>query len=177
MTTLFIFLHVAAAIVLLGPVCISTSIYQTQLQGAAQGDKTALGAARNLHNITNTYGYISALVPVLGLAVFLSDIETFKSQVNFHIAILVAISGKIIGYQHRARGSRLGSIASDGEIHDVSGVVFHHVDYSPALVSPLGGLADLHRVGGGKQQSRTGRSEQAPTLEGKILGHWPPLAL
>ena len=81
MTTLFIFLHVAAAIVLLGPVCISTSIYQTQL----------LGAARNLHNITNTYGYISALVPVLGLAVFLSDIETFKSQVNFHIAILVAI--------------------------------------------------------------------------------------
>ena len=91
MTTFFIFLHVAAAIVLLGPVCISTSIYQTQLRGAAQGDKTALGAARTLHNITNTYGYISALVPVLGLAVFLSDIETFKSQVNFHIAILVAI--------------------------------------------------------------------------------------
>ena len=91
MTTFFIFLHVAAAIVLLGPVCISTSIYQTQLQGAAQGDKTALGAARNLHNITNTYGYISAIVPILGLGVFLSDISAYKSDVNFHIAILVAI--------------------------------------------------------------------------------------
>ena len=77
----------------------------------------------------------------------------------------MAISGKIIGYQHRARSYRLGSIAGDGEIHDVSGVIFHHVDYSPALVRPLGGLADLDRVGGGKQQSRAGRSEHALAYE------------
>ena len=91
MTSFLVFLHVAAAILLIGPVCVSTSSFQTQMAKAAQGDHAALGSARVLHNITNTYGYISALVPILGLAVFLSDIETFKSQVNFHIAILVAI--------------------------------------------------------------------------------------
>ena len=58
---------------------------------AAQGDQAALGSARVLHNITNTYGYISAIVPILGLGAFLSDIDAYKSAVNFHIAILVAI--------------------------------------------------------------------------------------
>lgn len=91
MTSFLVFLHVAAAILLIGPVCVSTSSYQTQMEKAAQGDQAALGSARVLHNITNTYGYISAIVPILGLGVFLSDIDTYKSAVNFHIAILVAI--------------------------------------------------------------------------------------
>ena len=91
MTSFLVFLHVAAAILLIGPVCVSTSSYQTQMAKAAQGDQAALGSARVLHNITNTYGYISAIVPILGLGVFLSDIDAYKSAVNFHIAILVAI--------------------------------------------------------------------------------------
>lgn len=91
MTSFLVFLHVAAAILLIGPVCVSTSSFQTQMAKAAQGDNAALGSARVLHNITNTYGYISAIVPILGLGVFLSDISAYKSEVNFHIAILVAI--------------------------------------------------------------------------------------
>ncbi|WP_293820527.1 DUF2269 domain-containing protein [uncultured Corynebacterium sp.] len=91
MTTFLVFLHVAAAILLIGPVCVSTSSFQTQMAKAAQGEHAALGSARVLHNITNTYGYISAIVPILGLGIFLSDISAYKSQVNFHIAILVAI--------------------------------------------------------------------------------------
>ena len=91
MTSFLVFLHVAAAILLIGPVCVSTSSFQTQMAKAAQGDHAALGSARVLHNITNTYGYISAIVPILGLGVFLSDIDAYKSEVNFHIAILVAI--------------------------------------------------------------------------------------
>ena len=91
MTSFLVFLHVAAAILLIGPVCVSTSSFQTQMAKAAQGDHAALGSARVLHNITNTYGYISAIVPILGLGVFLSDISAYKSEVNFHIAILVAI--------------------------------------------------------------------------------------
>ena len=59
MTSFLVFLHVAAAILLIGPVCVSTSSYQTQMAKAAQGDQAALGSARVLHNITNTYGYIS----------------------------------------------------------------------------------------------------------------------
>ena len=91
MTSFLVFLHVAAAILMIGPVCVSTSSFQTQMAKAAQGDHAALGSARVLHNITNTYGYISAIVPILGLGVFLSDIDAYKSAVNFHIAILVAI--------------------------------------------------------------------------------------
>lgn len=91
MTTFLVFLHVAAAILLIGPVCVSTSSFQTQMAKAAQGEHAALGSTRVLHNITNTYGYISAIVPILGLGIFLSDISAYKSQVNFHIAILVAI--------------------------------------------------------------------------------------
>ena len=62
MTSFLVFLHVAAAILLIGPVCVSTSSFQTQMAKAAQGDHAALGSARVLHNITNTYGYISAIV-------------------------------------------------------------------------------------------------------------------
>ena len=91
MTTFLVFLHVAAAILLIGPVCVSTSSFQTQMAKAAQGEHAALGSARVLHNITNTYGYISAIVPILGLGVLLSNISAYKSEVNFHIAILVAI--------------------------------------------------------------------------------------
>lgn len=91
MTSFLIFLHVIAAILLIGPVCVSTSTYQTQMAKAAQGDSSALGAARVLHNITNTYGYISAIVPILGIAIFLVDLSAYKSEIQFHIAILVAI--------------------------------------------------------------------------------------
>ena len=88
MTSFLVFLHVAAAILLIGPVCVSTSSYQTQMAKAAQGDQAALGSARVLHNITNTYGYISAIVPILGLGVFLSDIDAYKSAVNFHLSLI-----------------------------------------------------------------------------------------
>ena len=91
MTSFLVFLHVAAAILLIGPVCVSTSSFQTQRPKSAQGEHAALVSARVLHNITKTYGYISAIVPILGLGVFLSDISAYKSEVNFHIAILVAI--------------------------------------------------------------------------------------
>ncbi|GEB96641.1 hypothetical conserved integral membrane protein [Corynebacterium flavescens] len=90
-TSFLIFLHVIAALLLIGPVCVSTSTYQSQMLKASQGDVSALGAARLLHNITSTYGYISAIVPILGISVFLADLSTYKSEIQFHIAILVAI--------------------------------------------------------------------------------------
>ena len=64
MTSFLVFLHVAAAILLIGPVCVSTSSFQTQMAKAAQGDHAALGSARVLHNITNTYGYILSLIHI-----------------------------------------------------------------------------------------------------------------
>lgn len=91
MTSLLIFLHAFAAILLVGTVCISTSAFPAQLAKAGAGDASAAGAAGILNKITSTYGYISAIVPVIGLAVFLTDLDAYKSQVQFHIALLLSV--------------------------------------------------------------------------------------
>ena len=96
MTSLLIFLHAFTAILLVGTVCISTSAFPGQLAKAASGDTAAAGAAGVLNKITSTYGYISAIVPVIGLAVFLTDLNTYKSQVQFHIALLLAVIAWVI---------------------------------------------------------------------------------
>ncbi len=96
MTPFLIFLHVISAILLLGPVTVSVSTYQAQMLKAAQGDKSALGASRVLHKITNSYGYISALVPILGIGVFLSDLDTYASMGQFHASILLAVIAWVI---------------------------------------------------------------------------------
>ena len=96
MTSLLIFLHAFAAILLVGTVCISTSAFPGQLAKAASGDASAAGAAGVLNKITSTYGYISAIVPVIGLAVFLTDLNYYKSQVQFHIALLLAVIAWVI---------------------------------------------------------------------------------
>ena len=96
MSSLLIFLHVFAAILLVGTVCISTSAFPGQVEKAAAGDASAAGAAGVLNKITTTYGYISAIVPVLGLAIFLTDLSTYKSQVQFHIALLLAVIAWVI---------------------------------------------------------------------------------
>lgn len=91
MSSFLIILHVLAAVLLIGPVCVATSAFPGQLLNAAKGDQAGSGATRVLHNITNTYGYISAIVPVLGIAVFLTDLAAYKSDIQFHIAILLAV--------------------------------------------------------------------------------------
>ena len=96
MSSLLIFLHVFAAILLVGTVCISTSAFPGQLAKAGSGDASAAGAAGVLNKITSTYGYISAIVPVIGLAVFLTDLNYYKSQVQFHIALLLAVIAWVI---------------------------------------------------------------------------------
>lgn len=91
MTSLFIAAHVIAAILLLGPVTVATSQFGPQMLKAAEGDDKAFGATRTLHNITNSYGYISAIVPILGIAVFLMDMSTYGTQGQFHASIVLAI--------------------------------------------------------------------------------------
>ncbi|HCT3316225.1 TPA: DUF2269 domain-containing protein [Corynebacterium striatum] len=90
MSSFLIILHVLAAVLLIGPVCVATSAFPGQLLNAAKGDQAGSGATRVLHNITNTYGYISAIVPVLGIAVFLTNPD-FMPEIRFHIAILLAV--------------------------------------------------------------------------------------
>lgn len=91
MTSLLIALHVIAAIIFLGPVTVAVSTFQVHAVKAANGNAHAIGAAQALHRVTSTYGFLSAIVPVLGVAVFITDIPTFGAMPRFHVSILLAI--------------------------------------------------------------------------------------
>lgn len=90
MISIFVALHVLAAIALIGPVMVSTSKFPAGI-AAARTDVSALGSLKTLAGITQTYGMFSALAPILGVAVFVSDISTFGSMGQFHGAMALAV--------------------------------------------------------------------------------------
>ncbi|MDO5508391.1 MAG: DUF2269 domain-containing protein [Corynebacterium sp.] len=96
MTSLLIAIHVLAAVLLMGPVMITVSAYQGQMMKAKDGDAKALGAATTLHRLTSQYGPLSAIVPVAGIAVFLTNLSAFGSEGRFHISILLAVIAWVI---------------------------------------------------------------------------------
>lgn len=83
-------LHVIAAILLIGPVAIATSLYAPLFRKAQSGDASQLGALQLVTRLTRTYGFISLLVPVLGLiAMFTVDGAAKEGQ--FHAALVLSI--------------------------------------------------------------------------------------
>lgn len=96
MTSLLIAIHVLAAVLLMGPVMITVSAYQGQMMKAKDGDAKALGAATTLHRLTSQYGPLSAIVPVAGIAVFLTNLSAFGSEGRFHVSILLAVIAWVI---------------------------------------------------------------------------------
>ncbi|GAB3939760.1 DUF2269 domain-containing protein [Corynebacterium tapiri] len=91
MFNILLLLHVAAAILLLGPVAVAVSAFGGSALKASQGDTTHAGIARFTHRITQTYGMASILVPLLGATLLFSNWSSFKSQPQFHIAIVLAL--------------------------------------------------------------------------------------
>lgn len=91
MSTLLIAIHVIAAVALIGPVMVSTSMFAPRIPEAKSGNASALGALKTLGSMTNNYGMFSALVPILGIAVFLSDMDLYGKQGQFHAAIALAV--------------------------------------------------------------------------------------
>ena len=86
MNTLFVFLHVAAAIVLLGPVVVATSMFPAEAARAKAGGEEATGRASVLHKISRNYGMLSALVPLLGGVVMAFDWNTYSTNYWLHTA-------------------------------------------------------------------------------------------
>lgn len=124
MTTFLIFLHVAAAILLLGPVVVSTSMFPRQAAESRAGGEEATGRASVLYRITKTYGMLSLLVPLLGGAVLASDWETYKANYWFHTAIVLSVIawaillGMVIPQQRKMMGT-LGALpAADADPAD-----------------------------------------------------------
>lgn len=90
MTSILVALHVITAILFLGPVTVAVSTFHTKALAAHSGDANALGAAQNLHKITKSYGTLSLIVPLLGVAVFLSN-SHFMKEGGFHASIALAV--------------------------------------------------------------------------------------
>lgn len=91
MTTIVIVLHVLTAILFLGPVTVATSSFHLRAAEANTGDTHAAGAAKTLYDITQNYGVLSLLVPLLGLAIMFLDASYYFTQYNFHAAIVLAL--------------------------------------------------------------------------------------
>lgn len=124
MTIFLIFLHVVAAILLLGPVVVSTSMFPRQVAESRAGGEEATGRASVLYRITKTYGMLSLLVPLLGGAVLASDWETYKANYWFHTAIVLSVIawaillGMVIPQQRKMMGT-LGALpAADADPAD-----------------------------------------------------------
>ena len=91
MNTFFVFLHVAAAIVLLGPVVVSSSMFPAEASKARAGGEESTGHASVLHKITRNYGLLSLLAPLLGGVVMAMDWEVHKSNYLLHTAIVLSV--------------------------------------------------------------------------------------
>ncbi|WP_342319531.1 DUF2269 domain-containing protein [Corynebacterium mayonis] len=115
MTQILIFAHVAAAILLLGPVMVATSMFPGVAVKATTGNEEAIGRASILHSLTNRYGVLSLLVPLLGAAVLISGWVNYKSNFLLHTAIiLTAIAWAILFFmvipQQRKIMGNLGAL-------------------------------------------------------------------
>ncbi|MCP1387358.1 DUF2269 domain-containing protein [Corynebacterium sp. TA-R-1] len=126
MTTVFIFIHVAAAIMLLGPVMVATSMFPGEAAKARAGGEESTGRASVLHRITTTYGMLSLLVPLLGGVVLAFDWDTYKTNFFLHTSIVLAVIawgllyGLVIPKQRKMMGS-LGALnPADADPSDVT---------------------------------------------------------
>lgn len=88
--TILLVLHIIAAVLFMGAVMYSTSAFPSAALRAADGDAASAGIARSTHRVSELYGYLSLLVPLFGVTLLFSDWSTYKSQFQFHIAIVLA---------------------------------------------------------------------------------------
>lgn len=127
MNTFFIFLHVAAAIILLGPVVVATSMFPAEAAKARSGGEESTGRASVLHRITKTYGMLSLLVPLLGGVVMAFDWDTHKTNYWLHTAIVLSVIGWGILYgmvipQQRKMMGTIGALPpAEADPSDVTG--------------------------------------------------------
>ena len=83
-------LHVVAALLLLGPVTVAVSTFHVRAREAHNGNDLARGSVRTLFTITNTYGLISLIVPLLGMGLLLSNMSYLREG-RFHASILLSV--------------------------------------------------------------------------------------
>ncbi|MBP3948979.1 DUF2269 domain-containing protein [Corynebacterium sp. Marseille-P3884] len=126
MTTFLLFLHVTAAVLLIGPVTVAVSAFPKAAQKAESGSEEAVGRASFLHSLSTKYGLISLLVPLLGGGLLAFDWETHKSNYWMHTAIVLSVLAwvflfaMVIPQQRKMMGS-LGALhPADADPRDIA---------------------------------------------------------
>ncbi|MGD7002440.1 DUF2269 domain-containing protein [Corynebacterium halotolerans] len=145
MYTVFVILHVLTAVLFLGPVTVAVSSFQGRALRVHEGDSRAVGSATILHKITNTYGMLSLLVPILGVAVMFTNTAYWKMG-QFHAAIALAVIAwalllfLILPRQRKMMGA-LGLL----EPEDTEGKTFEVADWGKikSQLSMFGGIFSL----------------------------------
>ena len=112
MDQLFIAIHVIAAILLIGPVAVSTSMFAPALRAAQQGSAQQVGAVVTLANLTRRYGMFSLLVPALGFLAFFT-VDGAMSNYAIHAAILTSIVAWLVLIVGVIPQQRLGLVSVD----------------------------------------------------------------
>lgn len=86
---LLLITHVLAAILFLGPATVAVSLFPKSAFNAHEGDNDSRGMAKVMARITQTYGLLSLLVPVAGLALMI--VGKYFSNGLLHAAILLSV--------------------------------------------------------------------------------------
>lgn len=84
-------IHAIAAILFLGPAIVANSQFHVRAYDAHNGNTQAAGSAKTLFKISQSYGMLSLLVPLLGIAIMLLDWSFYKSEGQFHAAIALSV--------------------------------------------------------------------------------------
>lgn len=84
-------IHAIAAILFLGPATVANSQFHVRAYDAHNGNTQAAGSAKTLFRISQSYGMLSLLVPLLGIAIMLLDWSFYKSEGQFHAAIALSV--------------------------------------------------------------------------------------
>ncbi|VTQ82074.1 hypothetical membrane protein [Corynebacterium pseudotuberculosis] len=143
--TLLIILHVLTAVLFLGPVTVAVSSFQSRAIEAHNGNATAKGSALTLYKITQTYGMLSLLVPLIGFAVMFTN-DSYWSDGRYHASIALAVvAWAILIFLIMPRQKKLAGALGLLEADELETGNFEISDWNKAksLLSMFGGIFSL----------------------------------
>ncbi|MEM8922518.1 MAG: hypothetical protein AAGD35_03380 [Actinomycetota bacterium] len=103
-TSILLFAHIVTAVLMIGPLTVASGAFGRHV-AVADEDPAALGAARELGRISNTYGPASAVVGVIG-AVLAIDTGWWSAlwlqvAAGVYVAGFVILVGSVLPSQQR----------------------------------------------------------------------------
>ncbi|WP_151530002.1 MULTISPECIES: DUF2269 domain-containing protein [Corynebacterium] len=145
MSTVMLALHVLSAVLFLGPVTVAVSTFHVQAAHAHNGNDKAKGSAALLYRISNTYGLLSLLVPLLGFGVMFSNLDAWIKEGLLHTSILLSVIAWAVLYflilpRQKAMAAELGILDADDMPENAT---VQDWDKAKSQLSMFGGIFSL----------------------------------